>query len=104
MNDIYVKKLGIPSGELININNDNNAFVYCSKSSTTKSLHHIIIHKNVSRESVQDKKVSVHRMAGNTNLANIFTKDIKDISDFITMHDVITSITPKFLHNKKCSS
>ena len=72
--------------------NDNNACVCWSKSRTTKDLRHITIRENAVRESVQNNTISVHYIIGSYNIADIFTKELKDTFLFLEIQDVITSI------------
>ena len=52
------------------------------------------IHVNAIRESVQDRTVSIHHITGLLNIADIFTKDLRDAVSFTTIWNVITSLVP----------
>ena len=84
----------IPNKEPIQVYNDNNACVCWSKSTTTKGLRHMTIRENAIRESVSDKTVSIKHIEGKINIADIFTKELKDTKLFITLRNLITSIAP----------
>ena len=75
--------------------NDNAACVCCSHNLTTKGLRHIQIRENAVRESVQSNLIDVHHiLAGKVNLADdLFTKEDKDASHFVTIRDMI--MTPR---------
>ena len=87
--DIY-----IPDTEPIKVYNDNNACICWSKSTTTQGLRHMTIRENVIQESVSNKTVSIKHIEGKINIADIFTKELKDTQLFITLRNLITSIAP----------
>jgi hypothetical protein len=49
---------------------------------TSKAARHIELCENLVREWVQDKALKVIHVAGKTNLADIFTKEMRDGSHF----------------------
>ena len=49
---------------------------------TSKAACHIELRENSVRQWVQDKTLSVKDVAGKTNLANIFTKEMRDGAHF----------------------
>ena len=59
------------------------------KTHTTKGLRHITIRENTVCESMDTKFIDVRHIAGKTNLAIIFTKDLKNMSLFLKMQDLI---------------
>jgi len=69
--------------------NDNNACVNWSKRSTTKGLRHIQMRENMVRENVENKFVSVQHVGGKVNIADLFTKEMKDITHFVELRDLI---------------
>ena len=75
--DLIVLHIYMPKQKPITVFNDNMACVYWSKATTTKGLRHITIRENAIREAMQQNIVNVKHIAGNVNLANIFTKEIK---------------------------
>jgi len=70
------------------IHNDNRACVDWSKSCTTKGLRHIQMRENRVRENVQSNFVSIKHVEGTLNLADIFTKEMKVVSHFVTLQDL----------------
>ena len=72
LDDMDVKRLYILCDSPINIYSDNNTCVCWSKFTKTKGLQHVTIWENATRESMQNKIVSIHHIAGDVNLANIF--------------------------------
>ena len=55
---------------------------------------YIYIRDNAIRESVANKTVSIQHIEGKINLADLFTKKLKDKRAFITMRNHMTSIAP----------
>jgi hypothetical protein len=71
------------------IYNDNAACVQWTKNMTTKGLQHVQICENAVRESVQNNFIEVKHIAGKLNLSDMFTKEDKDASHFITIRDLV---------------
>ncbi len=71
------------------IYNDNNACVNWSKSYTSKGLRHIQMKENWVRENVQNKFVNICHVDGKTNLADLFTKEMRDTSHFVELRDMM---------------
>jgi hypothetical protein len=74
--------------------NDNKACVQWSKCTTTKGLHHIQMKENRVRENIASKFVTILHIEGKVNLADIFTKEMKDTSHFITLRDMFMRPRP----------
>jgi hypothetical protein len=70
------------------IYNDNRACVQWSKKATTKGLRHIQMRENRIRENIASNFVSIQHIDGKTNLADIFTKEMKDTSHFVELRDL----------------
>ena len=73
----------------VNVYNDNAACVQWSKNLTTKGLRHIQIRENAVRESIQSHIISVKHIDGKTNLADLVTKEDKDVTHFKTIRDLL---------------
>lgn len=69
------------------IYNDNSACVNWSKATTTKGLRHIQMRENAIREAVANDFVSVKHIEGKVNLADMFTKEDKDVEHFVRTRD-----------------
>jgi hypothetical protein len=69
--------------------NDNNACVNWSKKCTTKGLRHIQMRENLVRENVENKFISVQHVGGKLNLADLFTKEMKDTTHFVALRDLM---------------
>jgi hypothetical protein len=84
---LNVRHIFMPSTNVIY--NDNQACVQWSKRVTTKGLRRIQMHKNRIRENIATNFVSIQHIDGKINLADIFTKEMKDTSHFVELHDLI---------------
>ena len=85
--------------------NDNAACVAWSKNTTTKGLRHIQIRDNAVRESIQDGFANVLHVAGNMNLADLFTKEDRDDKHFMAIRDILVTarrLTLCPLHPRRC--
>jgi hypothetical protein len=71
------------------IYNDNQACVNWSKSCTTKGLQHIQMKENHIRENIANKFVTIHHVDGKVNMADIFTKEMKDTNHFVELRDLM---------------
>ena len=76
------------------IYNDNMACVNWSKATTTKGLRHIQIRENAIREAIATNFISVQHVEGKFNLADIFTKEDKDVEHFIEIRDYMLADSP----------
>ena len=75
------------------------ACVQWSHNKTSKGIRHIQIRENAVRESVQNGTVLVLHVAGKNNLADIFTKEDKDILHYISIRDALLSAPPTFTNS-----
>jgi hypothetical protein len=69
--------------------NNNQACVNWSKRTTTKGLRHIQMKENRVRENILNKFVCICHIDGKINLADLFTKEIKDVSHFVELRDLM---------------
>jgi hypothetical protein len=70
------------------IYNGNRACVQWSTKTTTKGLRHIQMCENRIRENMATNFVSIHHINGKINIADIFTKEMKDTSHFVELRDL----------------
>jgi hypothetical protein len=84
---LEVKHLFMPTTNIIY--NDNKACVNWSKTCTMKGLRHIQMKENRIRENVQNSFVQICHVDGKTNLADIFTKEMRDTSHFVELRDLM---------------
>jgi hypothetical protein len=89
---LEVKHLFMPQPNIVY--NDNRACVLWSKSSTTKGLRHIQMHENMVRENMASQFVTFTHVDGKLNLADIFTKEMKDVSHFVEHRDLFMQPKP----------
>jgi hypothetical protein len=68
---------------------DNNACVNWSRRCTTKGLRHIQMRENHVRENVENKFVSIQHIGSKQNLANLFTKEMRDTAYFVELRDLM---------------
>jgi len=78
---LEVKHLFMPSTNIVY--NDK-----WSKRATSKGLRHIQMHENWIRENIASDFVSICHIDGKVNLADIFTKEMKDTSHFVELRDM----------------
>ena len=84
---LEVKHLFMPT--TIIIYNDSKACVNWSKTCTTKGLCHIQMKENRVHENVQNSFVSICHVDGKTNIADLFTKEMRDTGHFVELRDLI---------------
>jgi hypothetical protein len=84
-----VKETFMPATNIIY--NDNQACVNWLKRGTTKGFRHIQMKENRVRENVASSFVRVIHIDGKTNLADLFTKEMKDVGHFVTLRDLMMS-------------
>jgi hypothetical protein len=69
--------------------NDNKACVHWSKSCSTKGFRHIQMKENRVRENIQSNFVKICHVNGKVNLADLFTKEMKDTGHFVELRDLM---------------
>jgi hypothetical protein len=69
--------------------NDNNACMNWSRRCTTKGLRHIQMQENHVRENAENNFVSIQHIGGKQNLADLFTKEMKDTNHFVELRDLM---------------
>jgi hypothetical protein len=83
---LQVRDLFMPTTNVIH--NDNRACVQWSKKVTTKGLHHIQMQENRIRENIATDFIKVCHIEGKSNIADIFTKEMKDTTHFVELQDL----------------
>jgi hypothetical protein len=86
MEFLDVKHIFMP--EVNVVYNDNQACVNWSKQCTSKGLRHIQMKENRVRENITSALVTIRHIEGKINLADIFTKEMKDTSHFVELRDL----------------
>ncbi len=69
--------------------NDNKACINWSKMTTTKGLCHILMRENHVRENVENQFITIAHVGGKVNMADIFTKEMKDTGHFVKLRDLM---------------
>jgi len=87
MEFLQVKHIFMPS--TTTIYNDNSACINRSKKCTKKGLHHIQMRENRVRENISRKFVQINHVNGKLNLADLFTKEMKDVGHFVELGDLM---------------
>ena len=82
----------------ISIKNDNMTCVQWSKNRTTRTIRHIQLRDNAVCENIQRKPVHIDHIPGSTKIADIFTKEDRDKSHFVSLRDKIL-FPPNKCHN-----
>jgi hypothetical protein len=77
------------------IYNDNQACINWSKKCTTKGFRHIQMKENRVRENITSNFVTIQHIDGKVNIADIFTKEMKDTSHFVELRDLF--MCPRFI-------
>jgi hypothetical protein len=76
------------------IHNDKKACVKWSKKTTMKGLRHIQMKENRIRENIMSKFVTIKHVNGKINIADIFTKEMKDVTHFTELRDLFMKPRP----------
>jgi len=84
---LHIKDIFMPTTSIIY--NDNQACINWSKRTTTKGLRHIQMKENRVQENISSNFVQTHHVNGKVNLANLFTKEMKDTSHFVELQDIM---------------
>jgi len=87
-----VKHIFMPSPTVVY--NDNKACIQWSKQAMTKGLRHIQMQENRIRENIASKLISVCHIDGKINLADIFTKEMKNTAHFVEIRDLFMCHRP----------
>ena len=69
------------------VHNDNEACVQWCHNMTSKSTNHMEMWENSVREWIHDRSLDIKHVPGLCNIADIFTKEIKDKSLFCRLRD-----------------
>jgi len=88
-----LKSLFMP--DINTIYNDNKACVQWSKNTTSKGLRHIQMRENRVRENIASKFDKICHVDGKHNLADIFTKEMKDTMHFVELRNLFMCHRPQ---------
>ena len=90
--------------DTIHIYNDNMACVQWTHNKTTRNIRHIQLRENDVREAIQQGLVDVTHVAGKDNMADIFTKEDRDVAHYIRMRNILISLPPTSQHLRAVST
>ena len=66
------------------------------------TMHHVLryiqIRENAVREIIESKLFTLKHIEGKVNVADLFTKEDKDIAHFISIRDILVQDTPTSTH------
>ena len=75
--------------------NDNQGAVDWCKTTSTKGMRHVNIRENCVREAVHEfHEVQIFHIPGKHNPSDIFTKEHKDVTAFLTLRDTLLRRSP----------
>ena len=86
------------------IKNDNQGAIHWSKGTTTKKMRWVDLRENLVRENVTNKTIEVSHIPGKLNLSDIFTKEFRDVSQFLFLRDCFMISSQNFLNGQTPSS
>ena len=73
----------------IPIYNDNAACIKWAHNMTTKGLRYIQIRENAVREAITNGIITLKHIAGIINIADLFTKEDRNTSHFVSIRDIL---------------
>ena len=71
------------------------ACVQWAHNKTTRAIRHIQLRENAVREAIQQGLVDVVHIAGKDNMADIFTKEDRDVAHYIRIRNILLSPPPQ---------
>ena len=84
---LLFRDLNLPLTHPVAIKNDNQGAVQWSKGTTTKKMRWVDLRENLIRENIHNDIVTVSHIPGKLNLSDIFTKEFRDSTRFLTIRD-----------------
>ena len=90
------RDLGIPITGPIAIKNDNQGAIDWSKGTTNKKMRWVDLRENLVRENVISKTIQVSHIPGKANLSDIFTKEFRDVNQFLFLRDLFMISSEEF--------
>ena len=76
--------------------NDNQGAVLWAKGTTTKKMRWVDLRENLIRENIQCKNISVIHIPGKLNLADLFTKEFRDVNLFLSLRNLFMIVANIF--------
>ena len=81
------------------IKNDNQGAIHWSKGTTTKKMRWVDLRENLVRENLGNKNIDVMHIPGKLNLSDIFTKEFRDVSQFLFLRNSFMISSKNFSNN-----
>ena len=91
------RDIGLPLTKAIAIKNDNQGTIQWSKGTTTKKMRLVDLRENLVRENIMKRTIQVSHIPGKTNLSDIFTKEFRDVTQFLFLRDLFMKSCDEFL-------
>jgi hypothetical protein len=95
LQDLRHHEIFFPPGTTTTIYNDNRSCVDWCKGTTTKRLRHMQMWENIIRENIARDFLTIGHIPGHQNLADIFTKEMKDVQHFLEIRDQLVIPRPQ---------
>ena len=84
---LHFRDINLPINSPILIKNDNQGAIHWSKGTTTKKMRWVDLRENLVRENIGNKNIDVMHIPGKLNLSDIFTKEFRDVSQFLFLRN-----------------
>ncbi len=90
------RDINLPLQHTVEIKNDNQGAIQWSKGTTTKKMRWVDLRENLVRENIVNRNVTVSHIPGKVNLSDIFTKEFRDVSQFLFLRDIFMISSEEF--------
>ena len=93
---LLFRDLNLPLDHTVEIKNDNQGAIQWSKGTTTKKMRWVDLRENLVRENVLNSTVKISHIPGKVNLSDIFTKEFRDVSQYLFLRDLFMISSTEF--------
>ena len=93
---LLFRDIDLPLQHTVEIKNDNQGAIQWSKGTTTKKMRWVDLRENLVRGNILNKNIHVSHIPGKTNLSDIFTKEFRDVSQFLYLRNLFMISSPEF--------
>ena len=84
---LLFRDINLPLTTPTPIKNDNQGAVLWAKGTTTKKMRWVDIRENLIRENIVNKNITISHIPGRMNLADLFTKEFRDVNLFLSLRN-----------------
>ena len=84
---ILFRDINLPITSPMSIKNDNQGAIHWTKGTTTKKMRWVDLRENLVGENILNKNIDVTHIPGKLNLSDIFTKEFRDVSQFLFLRN-----------------